>query len=72
MDFDKLLNNFPARTMGRTAYTIFSILESDPNTTEQDLLAVLESVFGPEARSGWCDQKLNYHLPVLQRREVVC
>lgn len=72
MPFGKVLNDFSARTTGRTAYAIFSILQSDPNTTEEHLLALLETVFGVEVRSGWCDEKRKHLSTALQPTGVVC
>jgi hypothetical protein len=68
----KALNDFSARITGRVAYTIFSILQSDPNTTEEQLVALLETMFGAEAGSGWYDVKWKHLSMALQPPGMVC
>ena len=66
------LNDFSVRITARTAYTVFSILKSDPNTTEEQLLALLEVVFGSGLRPSWHDAKLKHLAAAAQLDGAVC
>lgn len=72
MIFNKALNDLSARTAGRTANTVFSILQIDPNTTAEQLLALLVAVFGIEVRSGWYEATLQHLSPATQPDGAQC
>ncbi len=72
MQITDVLNQFSARNTGRTAYTIFSILQRDPNTTEEQLLELLEGYFGSEATLGWFDAKLKQLFPAMPSQTKLC